>query len=88
MVQPRYGQRAGRGSRAQGTISSPALLGRPLTCDPAAEELQPQGNAGVPGLGPDPDEPGQERRVQLVQNHLRGIVVGLEYLQRKTGNRR
>lgn len=62
------------------------LAGLPLTCDPAAEELKPQGDAGVPGLGPDPDEPGQQRRVQLVQNHLGGVVVGLEHLERKTGN--
>lgn len=51
-----------------------------LTCDPAAKELQPEGDARVPGLRADPDEPRQQWGVQLVQNHLCRIIVGLEYL--------
>lgn len=66
--------------RAQDATSSLTSLEPPLTCHPAAEELQPQGDARMPGLGADPDEPRQQRRVQLVQNHLGRIVVGLEHL--------
>lgn len=86
MVQSSCLQMGGRGSKAQDAISSPASPGPPLTCDPAAEELQPQGDARVPGLGPDPDKPGQQRRVQLVENHLCCIVVGLKHLSCKMGH--
>lgn len=35
----------------------------------------------MPGLRADPDEPSQQRRVELVQHHLRRIAVSLEYLK-------
>lgn len=38
----------------------------------------------MPRLRADPDETSQQRRVELVQNQLGGIIVSLEYLQRKT----
>lgn len=54
-----------------------------LTCDPTAKELQAQGDAQVPRLRADPDEPRQQRHVELVYNHLSCIAVSLKYLQRK-----
>lgn len=38
----------------------------------------------MPRLRADPDETSQQGRVELVQNQLGGIIVSLEYLQRKT----
>lgn len=61
--------------------SSSCPGGAHLTCDPAAEQLQAQGDACVPALRADPDEPGQQRRVQLVEDHLGGVAIGLEHLE-------
>lgn len=65
-------------------MASSPPLGSLLTCDPAAKEFQPEGNARVPGLWADPDEPGQQRAMELVQNHLCGITVGLKHLHHET----
>lgn len=52
-----------------------------LTGDAAAIQLQPQGNAVVPGLGTDAHKTCEHWAVDLVENHLRGILVGLKCLQ-------
>lgn len=72
------GQHSGRGcrrDREEGT----------LTGDAAAIQLQPQGDAVVPALGTDAHEACEHRAVDLVENDLRGILVGLKCLQGRRG---
>lgn len=56
-----------------------------LTSDAAAIELQPQGNAVVPCLGTDAHKACEHWAVDLVENHLCGILIGLKCLQGKGG---
>lgn len=52
-----------------------------LTGDAAAIQLQPQGNAVVPTLGTDAHKACEHWAVDLVENHLCGILIGLKRLQ-------
>lgn len=45
----------------EGAQSPPTSQEPHFTCDPAAEELQAEGDARVPGLWTDPDEACQQR---------------------------
>lgn len=56
-----------------------------LTGDAAAIQLQPQGDAVVPALGTDAHEACEHRAVDLVENHLCGVLVGLKCLQDRGG---
>lgn len=52
-----------------------------LTGDAAAIQLQPQGDAVVPALGTDAHKACEHWAVDLVENHLRGVLIGLKRLQ-------
>lgn len=72
------GQHPGRGcgrDREEGT----------LTSDAAAIQLQPQGDAVVPALRTDAHKACEHWAVDLVENNLRGILVGLKCLQGRGG---
>lgn len=56
-----------------------------LTGDAAAIQLQPQGDAIVPALRTDAHKACEHRAVDLVENHLCGILVGLKCLQGTEG---
>lgn len=52
-----------------------------LTRDLTAVELEPQRNAVLPCLRFDPHEAGQDRLWDSIEDHLRGVGVGVENLQ-------
>lgn len=53
------------------------------TCNLASVELETEGDAILPGLWSDPNEPGQDRLRDAVENHLGRICVSVENLESK-----
>lgn len=53
------------------------------TCDLTAIELEAQSDPVLPSLGSDSDESSQDGLRDPVQDHFRGVRVGMESLQRR-----
>lgn len=53
------------------------------TCNLASVELETKGDAVLPGLWSDPNEPGQDRLRDTVENHFGRICVSVENLDSK-----
>lgn len=51
-----------------------------LTCNLTAVKLEPQRDAVLPRLRPDPYDAGQHRLWDPIENHLRGVGIGVENL--------
>ena len=51
-----------------------------LTCNLTAVKLEPQRDAVLPRLRPDPYEAGQHRLWDPIENHLRGVGIGVKNL--------
>lgn len=52
------------------------------TGDLAAVELEPQRDAVLPRLRSDPDEAGQDGLRDAIEDHLSGVRVSMEHLQK------